>query len=105
MLVLKPKPDASPKLAVFVKSMPKGGVDTGPVYMLTNEMAARYDKDPSVLADLMKELKGRKIDDMAGNVEIRHPKGYCIGRWNGLMSTLDPQQSMPDLTGVTKQNP
>jgi hypothetical protein len=106
MLVLrKSKPAASPKLALFLKAMPKGPVDTGPVFMLTDEMAARYDKDPSVLAGLMSELKGRKIDDMNGNIEVRHPKGYCIGMWNGAMSTLDPQSAMPDISGVTKQKP
>lgn len=102
MLVLrKSKPAASPKLALFLKAMPKGAVDTGPVFMLTDEMASRLEKDPSVLVAMLKELKDRKLDDMEGNVEIRHPKGYCLGRWNGALSTLDPAQSMPDI----KQKP
>jgi hypothetical protein len=85
--------------------MPRGPVDTGPVFMLTDAMAARYDKDPSVLADLMRELDDRDLDNMEGNIEVRHPKGYVLGRWNGAMSTLDPDQSMPDLAGATKENP
>jgi hypothetical protein len=105
MLVLPKKPAASPKTVVFLKAMPKGGVKTGPVFMLTEPMAQRYDKDPSVLADLMKELAERKIDDHEGNVEIRHPKGYCVGIWQGALSTLDPSFSPPDLAGVTKPNP
>lgn len=93
------------KKVLFLKGMPAGPVDTGNVFVLTEGMASRYDKDPSVLAALMKELKGRKVDDMEGNIEIRHPKGYCIGMWNGAMSMLDPDFSPPDIAGVTKQNP
>jgi hypothetical protein len=102
MLVLKKsKPAASPKRALFLKSMPKGAVDTGPVYMLTDEMASRYENDPSVLAALLAELKSRKVDNMEGNVEIRHPKGYSLGMWNGAMSTLDPNYSPPDIKGAS----
>lgn len=106
MLVLrKSKPAASPKLTLFLKAMPKGAVETGPVFMLTQEMADRYDKDPSVLANLMAELKGRKLDDMNGNIEIRHPKGYCVGMWDGALSTLDPNWSPPQVAGVTNDQP
>lgn len=102
MLVLKKsKPDASPKRALFLKGMPNGGVSTGPVFMLTDAMAERLEKDPSVLAAMLKELKERKLDNMEGNVEIRHPKGYCLGMWNGALSTLDPEASMPDIKGAS----
>ena len=81
-------------------AMPAGPVDTGPVFMLTDAMAARYDKNPSVLADLLKECKDRKLTDMEGNIEIRHPKGYSLGLWNGMLSTLDPALSPPDIKGA-----
>lgn len=94
------RPHKKSNLVLLFKSMPKGGVDTGSVFMLTSAMAERYDRDPSVLADLMKELRDRDIDNAEGNVEIRHPKGFVIGMWNGAMSTLDPEVSPPDIKGV-----
>lgn len=75
---------------IFLKAMPKGGVDTGPVYRLTDAMGARYDADPSVLDALLKEVKERDLDKMEGDITIKHPKGFTIGIWNGALSTLDP---------------
>lgn len=96
----------TPKRPVlFLKSMPKGGVDTGPVFVLTDAMAARYDADPSVLDALMKQCRELGLNDMEGNVEIRHPKGYTLGLWQGMLSTMDPSWAAPDVAGVTKQKP
>ena len=80
----------SVRRVLFTKAMPKGGVETGKVFRMSEAMGQRYDDDPSVLEAMLQDCKDRGLDDMEGNIEIRHPKGYMIGLWNGAMSCLDP---------------